>query len=622
MPSRASAIPVLETLAELFVWRVGQSPGGEAYREFDVALGQWTSLTWAQIATQVRRFQHAMQSEQVDPGARVAILLPNGVTAVCVDQACLAAGLVPVPMHAIDNPASIAYIIGDSDAALLVLSSRAQWEAIAAAGVAMPSLKRVVIVDQSPDHAGEQNIGRVATIALHAWLAAATAIPAASPGHTEISAEINADSLAAIVYTSGTTGKPKGVMLTHCNVMTNLRAVLLRVVATEADVFLSFLPLSHTFERTIGYYLPIAAGSCVAYARSVSLIAEDLKQVRPTVLVSVPRIYERFYAKLQETLLASGPLTRRLFTLAQTTGWRQFCRAQNLPLADATSPWRDRLLAPILHRLVARKVLANFGGRLRCAVTGGAPMSQAVAECFLALGLPLIQGYGMTETSPVVSANALDDNWPVTVGRPIDGVSVRIGENQELQVRGTSVMRGYWKRPDETARTFTADGWLRTGDQAAIDEGRIRIIGRIKEILVTSTGEKIPPVDLELAITTDPLFEQALVVGEARPFIAAIVVLNAAFWHDLARNMALDAGDPAMLDSDAVRNTVLSKIQVATHGFPSYAIPRSVRLVLTPWSIQNGLMTPTLKLKRAALLEFFAPQIADIYSKAPALPKR
>lgn len=614
MQSNASAVPAPDTLAALFTWRVDQSPDGEAYREFDAVLGRWNSHTWAQIGTQVRCFRQAMAGEQPDVGARVAILLPNGVTAVCVDQACLSAGLVPVPMHTIDNPASIAYIVGDSDATLLVLSQRSQWEAIALIGAAMPSLKLVVIVGETAGRVVEQNNPGMETVGLQAWLAAAPTMPA------HVAPTAGATALAAIVYTSGTTGKPKGVMLTHRNVMTNVRAVLSRVAATETDLFLSFLPLSHTFERTIGYYLPIAAGSCVAFARSVPLIAEDLRRVRPTVLVSVPRIYERFYAKLQETLLSSGPMTRWLFSLAQTIGWRQFCRTQKIPFADNTPHWRDQMLAPLLHRLVARKMLANFGGRLRCAVTGGAPMSQAVAECFLALGLPLIQGYGMTETSPVVSANALDDNWPVTVGRVIDGVSVRIGENKELQVRGDSVMQGYWKRPDESARTLTADGWLRTGDQASIDDGRIRIIGRIKEILVTSTGQKISPVDLELAITTNPLFEQALIVGENRPFIAAFVVLNAALWREMVQDMALDESDSAVLERDAVRNAVLTRIQTATHGFPSYAIPRSVRLTLTPWSIQNGLMTPTLKLKRTALLEFFRPQIADIYVKAPEIP--
>ena len=609
----AATIAMPDTLGALLNWRANQTPDGEAYREFDVAANAWKSFSWAQIAEKIRPFQHALLNRHFETGARVAILLPNGVTAVCIDQASLSSGLVPVPMHAIDNPASIAYIISDSDAVMLILSSRTQWNAIAASGAAMPALKLVVIADETAEQpVADDDNSAPETISLQTWLSAATKMP------STVAQMVTADALAAIVYTSGTTGKPKGVMLTHRNVMSNVRAVLARVAATEHDLFLSFLPLSHTFERTIGYYLPIAAGSCVAFARSVALIADDLKIIRPTVLVSVPRIYERFYARLQETLLASGSFTRWLFALALATGWRQFRRKQKIPFSDGAVQWRDRLLTPLLQQLVAHKVLANFGGRLRCAVSGGAPMSQAVAECFLSLGLPLIQGYGMTETSPVVCANALDDNWPVTVGRVINGVSVRLGENKELQIRGDGVMLGYWKRPEDTARAMTGDGWLRTGDQAAIDEDRIRIIGRIKEIIVTSTGEKISPVDLELAIAADPLFEQVFVVGENRPFIAAFVVLNPALWRELAHDMRLDENAVGALELDAVRSAILARIQMVTATFPAYAVPRSVRITLTPWSIQNGLMTPTLKLKRAALHEFFSSRIDEIYLKPSA----
>jgi long-chain acyl-CoA synthetase len=336
-----------------------------------------------------------------------------------------------------------------------------------------------------------------------------------------------ADDLAAIVYTSGTTGKPKGVMLTHRNVVANVQAVLQRVQPTPADRFLSFLPLSHTFERTAGYYLPIAAGSCVAFARSVAQLGEDLVSQRPTVLISVPRIYERVHAKLQE-VLATSPLKARLMVLTQTVGWRRFRAEQGLPADEAGRPGLlDPLLWPLLRRLVAQPVLARFGGQVRVAVSGGAPLAPAIARCFLGLGLQLVQGYGMTETSPVVGVNAPEDNDPASVGRALPGVEVRIVENRELQVRGPSVMRGYWRRDEDTAKVLAADGWLSTGDQAEIVDGRIHIRGRIKEIIVTSTGEKVPPVDLELALCEDPLFEQAFVVGENKPFIGAVAVVNA-----------------------------------------------------------------------------------------------
>jgi long-chain acyl-CoA synthetase len=318
--------------------------------------------------------------------------------------------------------------------------------------------------------------------------------------------------------------------------------------------------------------------------------------------------------KLQETVADSSHFSQRLFALTQAIGWRRFSRNQHLPNAGASSRWLDALLFAVLRPLVARKVLAQFGGRLRIAVCGGAPLSQAVAECFLALGLPLVQGYGMTETSPVVACNTPADNWPATVGKPLAGVAVRIGENQELQVRGGGVMAGYWKRPEESAKAMTEDGWLHTGDQAVMEGGRIRIIGRIKEIIVTSTGEKIAPADLELAITADPLFEQVFVTGDNRPFIAAFVVLSRAGLAELLHQLPLDTNESAALDSPLLQNAVLRRVQQASMRFPAYAVPRIVRITTEPWSLQNGLMTPTLKLKRNALLAHFHTEINDIYA--------
>lgn len=617
MKAAISAGPqYITTLAGLFDWRVRQTPENEAYRYFNSKTECWCSYTWGQIGARVRAWRSALAASCLAPGARVAVLLPNGLDAVCIDQASLAQGLVPVPMHALDNPASIAYIVKDSDASMLVLSTRAQWEAISAIGESMPLLKVILVIDDgnfASNHSPPPALTGV--VALATWLANG----GSSDGGSSDNAPgplVPGGALAAIVYTSGTTGRPKGVMLTHDNILSNIRAVMARVNVRSSDVFLSILPLSHTFERTVGYYLPIAAGSCVAYARSVAEIPEDMATVRPTILVSVPRIYERSYMKLQATLAQSSHLTQRLFTLTQTIGWRRFCRKQYLPCDGAPLDWLDPLLYPILHLLVARRVLARFGGRLRVAVCGGASLSQTVAECFLAFGLPLVQGYGMTETSPVISCNTPTDNWPTTVGRPLEGVRVRVGENNELQVLGGSVMAGYWERPEDSARAMTDDGWLRTGDQAILEGGRIRIIGRIKEIIVTSTGEKIAPMDLELAIAADPLFEQVFVIGDNRPFIAAFVVLSRSGLDMLSRQLKLGVSDSVKLNSALVQNAVLERIQSASRHFPNYAVPRVVWVTTEPWSLQNGLMTPTLKLKRNALLEHFHSEIDDIYARA------
>lgn len=593
----------IRTLPELLAWRAAKSPDAEAYRQFDTVASRWQSTNWAQAGQSVGKWCVALAALQLPAGARIAILLPNGLDAVFIDQAALALGYVTVPLHAIDNPDSIAYIVNDSDASFLILDSADKWGKIVAAGIGFPALKQVVVTEDSvPASSGAASTIAVST--LKDWLG--------KSGSSALPSPPTADDLASIVYTSGTTGKPKGVMLTHNNVVFDVKATLARVAPTIDDVFLSFLPLSHTFERTAGYYLPMAIGCCVAYARSVALLAEDLKTVRPTILISVPRIYERIYSKLTE-ILSQSSLKAGLFAWAQAVGWRRFCGVQKLPHDAGSWSFLDPVVWPLLEKLIAEPLLAQFGGRVRVAVSGGAPLSIEIAHCFLGLGLPLLQGYGMTETSPVIAANGLNDNDPLTVGRALDGIEFKIGERTELLVRGPCVMKGYWKRPADTELVLSADGWLKTGDMAAIEGGRVRIMGRIKEIIVTSTGEKVPPGDLELAITNDNLFEQAFVVGENRPFIAAIVVLNRNEWNKLAAELHVDPDDPASLNATPVRQALQQRIAQHTKTFPSYAVPRAVLPTLTPWTIENALMTPTLKLKRNNLMTKFAGEIENLY---------
>ena len=454
MTSISSDLASVETLPQLLAYRTARTPDTEAYRAFDTATQAWISLTWAQTAQRVAQWSQAMAAMQLPAAARVAILLPNGLNAMCADQSTLATGCVPVPLHAIDNPGSIAYILADCEASMLIVGQAAQWEKIRAVGTPFPALRAVVITDEDAALAPTAaTAGGPAVGSLAQWLAGA-----AQTSQVATPTPPGPDDLAALVYTSGTTGKPKGVMLTHRNVVSDVKAVLERIIPTVDDVFLSFLPLSHTFERTGGYYLPIAAGSCVAYARSVPLLAEDLKAVRPTVLVSVPRIYERIHAKLLEKL-SPTPWKMQLYEAAQNKGWARFCAAQGLPAptpddSSKAAGWMAALPWPLLQALVAKPLLAQFGGRVRVAVSGGAPLSPTIAKCFLGLGLQLVQGYGMTETAPVVSVNSLDDNDPASVGRALPGVEVRIGDNRELQVRGPIVMQGYWKPVSYTHLTL------------------------------------------------------------------------------------------------------------------------------------------------------------------------
>jgi long-chain acyl-CoA synthetase len=419
--------------------------------------------------------------------------------------------------------------------------------------------------------------------------------------------------LASIVYTSGTTGRPKGVMLSHHNMLSVAHGGLTLLDCYEEDKFLSFLPLSHTLERTAGYYLPIMAGASVAFSRSVAQLGDDLMKVQPTAIIAVPRIFEKVYGRIKDQLKKKSPFARRLFDLAVAVGWTRFEYQQG------RVGWSPKLLLwPLLERVVARNVVAKLGGRLRLAVSGGAPLSPEIARVFIGLGIPIVQGYGLTETSPVISVNSLEDNIPASVGLPIRGTEVKIGENDELLVKGPGVMLGYWNNHKATTEVLDPDGWLHTGDQARIEKGHIFITGRLKDILVLSNGEKIPPADMELAIALDPLIEQVMVVGEGRPYLTALVVLDPEQWKALAGELELDPGDPANLHEKKVQNAVLQRIKMSLKDFPGYAKIRKVHLSLEPWTIEEGLITPTLKVKRPRVLERFAREVEALYSDGPA----
>lgn len=608
-PSRPPLPLAATTLPELYVQRVARTPQREAYRQFDPDSGRWQHLSWQQSSERVARWRQALLAQGLGAGARVAMLLPNGWDPVCMDLAALSLGLVPVPLHAMDNPDSLAYILQDSEAALLLVDTLSRWQSIAGAGLALPDLRRVVLA-QAPSTAWPPDS---VVISLSDWLALGQAAARADPMHSRPAAtNVSADHLAAIVYTSGTTGRPKGVMLTHRNVMSNIEAALQRFQVKQDDVLLSLLPLSHTLERTVGYYLPIAAGACVAYARSVAQLMDDLRAVRPSALVSAPRIYERLHAQAWQATAGRGG-RRLLLEWTLRLGWQNFLAAQGRGRHS-----RPRQLAGwLLQALVARPMLKVFGGRLRLAICAGAPLNASVAQFFLGLGLNLLQGYGMTETAPLVSCNTPTDNEPLSVGRPMPGVQVRIGDNSELLVAGPNVMLGYWKRTQDTHRVLDADGWLHSGDQAQIINGRIHIAGRIKDLIAISTGEKIAPAELEMAIQADPLFSQVLVVGEQRPYLVALAVLDAQRWREAATQAGLDPDLPAALHSASAQRLALQRIAHTVKTFPAYASPKRVWLSTQAWTIDAGLMTPTLKLKRPALERHFAAQIDALYAHRP-----
>jgi len=594
-PLREGTIPFesARTLSGLLARRVEQTPTRVAYCQF--VRQRWREYSWQEVAEEVGRWQRGLEDENLQPGDRVAISLPNCLDWVCFDQAALGLGLVTVPLYTTDSPGNLAHVIADSGARLLLLESDDRWVPLAGMRDRFPQLQRVLCRRVA-------SAGDAALRCIDDWLPSA--------GGTPQRLSEDPDAVATLVYTSGTTGPPKGVMLSHRNILSNAEAVLRRIPALPSDVFLSFLPLAHAFERTVGYYLPMMAGCCVTYARSIEQLREDLVTVRPTVMLSVPRVYDKIYMAIQAKLGDRG-LKRTLFDRTVAMGWRRFESSRGWVAGPSAA---DRLLWPLLRSLVARPVLMRLGGRLRVAVSGGAPLSATVGRFFVALGLPLTEGYGLTEAAPVVTAVPPEDFLPGWVGRELDGIQTRLGPEGELFVRGPNLMQGYWTQADATAQVIDADGWLHTGDIAEMRDGYVAIRGRLKEILVTSTGEKVSPVDMEMALTMDPLFDQAMIVGEGRPYLTALLVLAQEPWLRLARGLGLDPAAPGAVHDPRIVEAAFTRVADRLGTFPGYAQIRALHLSLSPWTVDNGLITPTMKIKRPELQALFADAIDALYA--------
>ena len=585
-------------LSDLFYERVKRSANNVAYRYYDESDEVWKDLTWNDIAKKVELWHTAFRHEGLVKGDRVAIMMRNCPDWVIFDQAAYSLGLVLVPIYTNDRTENIRFILKDANVKIFFIEE--------------PSSCKALLTDEALfDKQGLKDLSRILThkstagfnnsrlVQVDDWL----------PSYTETIERINIepDELATIVYTSGTTGRPKGVMLSHTNIFSNAHAAAIFEHFDIDDIFLSFLPLSHMFERTAGYYMPMIIGAKVAYARSIEKLGEDLISISPTVLVTVPRIFERVYNKIHDQLSKKPAIAQGLFKAAVNIGWYRFLVQQK------RQSWHPKLLLwPILNKLVAGKILAKLGGNLQLAVSGGAALSPEIAKTFIGLGLTISQGYGLTETSPVVSTNKLNNNDPFSVGQTLGNVEVKLGQNDELLVKGPTVMLGYWNNETATKEVINQQGWFHTGDKAKIENNHIYITGRIKEIIVLSNGEKVPPSDIELAIGSDPLFEQVIVIGEAKPFLTAIITIEENNWKEFAAAQSVSA-DESSLKLEKIKTIFLERINKQLSSFPGYAKIIRAHIVLKPWDIEDGLITPTLKIKRTKINEKYEKEIIELY---------
>lgn len=547
----------MDNLAEL-LGQYTDRTGRVLYREWRNEA--WLDVCAGDVLALAARWQEGFRRAGLQAGDRVALCVKNSVNWVAIDMAALGLGLVVVPLYINDNAENIAWCVEHAEARLLVLENLRLLGSLSFA--AEHDIELIILQGEAP----------VPTHSVDEWLPAA-AMP------FEI-ARLERGALASIVYTSGTTGRPKGVMLSHGNILSNVEAILQIVQVFETDVLLSVLPLSHMFERTCGYYTPLAAGATVVYARGIGQLAEDIASQKPTVLIAVPRVFERFLARVEQAL-ATSLLKRLVFHMAVWLGWRVFSRR---------ATWPERAIRRPLRRAVAQPIFARLGGRLRLTVVGGAPLEARVAQTLCGLGLNLIQGYGLTETAPVVSANREGDNDPLSVGRALSGIEVRSNDAHELLVRAPSVMLGYWRNPEATAAALDPEGWFNTGDLVDFRGGRIYIKGRSKDVLVLSSGEKLPPQEVETAILDDGLFEQVMLVGEGRPYLTLLAVSR-----------------------EPDEKKLLQHANARLRHFPRWVRIRRVIALTDPWTVEEGLLTPTLKVKRGVVSRRFEALIEKSY---------
>jgi long-chain acyl-CoA synthetase len=570
--------------------------------------GAWRAISSAGFRQTVEELSLGLRALGVEPGDRVAILAENRPEWAFADLATLTAAAVDVPIYASSTPAQVLYILSDSGAKVVFVSSAAQESKVAEVRTQAPALRHVIRMTEEPAP-GALSLAEVRQKGRPAL--------AADPGAVRArSGSVGPDELATIIYTSGTTGEPKGVMLSHANIVSNVDAAIAAFpVFGPEDVALSFLPLCHIFERMAGYYMMLSRGVTIAYAESVEAVPANMSEVRPTVMCSVPRLYEKMHARIQEKVAADPPLRQRIFRWALGVGLQAFRHR----VRKTKPPAGLRLKRAVADRLVFAKIKQRVGGRLKIFVSGGAPLSREIAEFFGAAGLLILEGYGLTETSPVITVNRPRDFRPGTVGRPLDGVEVKIAPDGEILTRGPHVMKGYYNKPAATAEAIDKDGWFHTGDVGFLEDGFLTITDRKKDIIVTSGGKNIAPQPIEGALKQSPLIAEAVMIGNKRNFPSALVVPKFAALEKWAAARGIVFRDR----EDLVRRPEIvahyeEAVKAATGGLAKFEQIKKIALLPREFSLEGGELTPTLKVKRRVVEQKYKEMIDRMYEGASA----
>lgn len=568
--------------------------------------------TWNQWADHVRRVALGLYQLGVRHGDRVALLSENRPEWTFADLGILSLGAVTVPLYVNCSLEDATYILEHAEVKHIFLSTRNHYERLRDAFTRLPEIQKIIVFDgcllEARLLAFEELLERGRLEDLNNGRRYGQLVDQVRPQDT-----------ATIIYTSGTTGPPKGVQLSHHNFVANYLGARERIQVNEQDRSLSFLPLSHVFERLAGYYFMVFQGACIAYAENMQTVPEDLLHVRPTVAASVPRLYEKMHARILEVVHASGGLRKRIFGWAIAIGTQvahQKQQKRSLSLALRLCHW-------LANALVFKKLRARLGGRIRFFISGGAPLARELAEFFYAAGILILEGYGLTETSPVIAVNSPEEFKFGTVGKPLPNVEVKIAEDGEILTRGPCVMQGYYKNPEATAEAM-AGGWFHTGDIGRLDEeGYLSITDRKKEIIVTSGGKNISPQNIEKLITGDPLFLQVVVIGDRRNYLVALIVPDRSMVEDYAKTQGITAASyEELLEHPEVYRWVENRLHQRTHHLASFEQVKYFSLLAKELSVEGGELTPTLKVKRKVVAAKYHDRIEALYEKGKAWAQR
>jgi len=569
--------------------------------------GKWESMTHDMLRDQVECFALGLLHEGISAGERVGIVSENRIEWAVADFAISTIGAVDVPIFPTLTAKQEQYIFDNCEAAAIIVSNAFQLNKILKVRDELPSLRRIIVMND--DVPLQDGVIRMSDVIATGRATATDAVRREK--FLAMAGRVKEEDLLTLIYTSGTTGNPKGVMLTHKNLMSNILAAQDTVQLYDTDVLLSYLPMCHSYERMSGYYLAFSVGAEVYMAESIESVAENLREVRPTIMTSVPRLFERIKARAENAVEKEGGAKAKIFWWASAVG-RRYVDA----VEKGGSGLGLRLQYAIADKLVFSKIRERTGGRLRFFVSGGAALSVDVGKFFAAAGIHILEGYGLTETSPVLCINRLNDEQLGTVGQPLHNVEIVIAADGEILARGPNIMKGYWKDQAATDEVLTPDGWFHTGDIGEFThDGRLRITDRKKHILVSSGGKNIAPQPIEQLLTQSPLIDQALLIGNDREFCTALIVLE----EEAVKAWAAKNGHAIGSLSDAVTSqelhaAVMADVNRLQRDLSKYERVRRITLLPTAFTVENGMMTPTLKIKRKVVEKEYASQIEHMYA--------